>query len=579
MRQAAAVFAAGLLLAGLAAAPALGQTAGSLPPKDPNALTLPPTQGDPPAGHRRTASAVVAIADRQPRIIAMRRRHRGTTRAAYLKGPVRWQVSYFAKRRDPDVQGKELAQVIIDDATGRPLETWTGHQVAWSMARGYAGAFGRKSNALYVWIPLCLLFILPFVDPRRPFRLIHLDLLVLLGFSASLAVFNHGDIGVSVPLAYPPLLYLLVRLLWAARVPTPGRPRRPINLLVPATWLVVGLIFLVAFRIGLNVTNSNVIDVGYAGVIGADNLVDGDPLYGAFPDNNAQGDTYGPVNYYAYVPFEQTWAWSGRWDDLPAAHGAAIFFDLLTMLGLWLLGRRIRGPTLGVALAYAWAAFPFTLFTLNSNSNDSIVAATVVGALLLASSPPARGAMTAVAGLTKFAPFALAPLLATYRAAGGRARPRELLVFAAGFALALTVLMLPPLTDGGLRLFYERTIDYQGGRDSPFSLWGIQDGLGGLHTAVKVFAVGLALAVAFVPRRRDLASLAALAGAVLIGVQLTVEHWFYLYIVWFLPVALVALLGRDLEPRRPGPRAPARTDPEREAAVARSRQRVPALTR
>ena len=49
------------------------------------------------------------------------------------------------------------------------------------MARGYEGAFGRKLNAPYVWIPLCLLFLLPFVDPRRPFRLLHLDLLVLLG--------------------------------------------------------------------------------------------------------------------------------------------------------------------------------------------------------------------------------------------------------------------------------------------------------------------------------------------------------------------------------------------------------------
>ena len=41
---------------------------------------------------------------------------------------------------------------------------------------------------------------------------------------------------------------------------------------------------------------------------------------------------------------------------------------------LYLLGRRIRGPTLGIVLAYGWAAFPFTLFVSNSNSNDSLVA-------------------------------------------------------------------------------------------------------------------------------------------------------------------------------------------------------------
>jgi hypothetical protein len=29
----------------------------------------------------------------------------------------------------------------------------------------------------------------------------------------------------------------------------------------------------------------------------------------------------------------------------------------------------------------------------------------------------------------------------------------------------------------------------------------------------------------------------------MIGVELCLEHWFYLYIVWFLPLVLLALLG------------------------------------
>src|SRR6202034_2856011 len=98
-----------------------------------------------------------------------------------------------------------------------------------------------------------------------------------------------------------------------------GRPREPLRLLVPTTWLAVGLVFLVGFRIGLNVTNSNVIDVGYAGVIGADKIVHGDKLYGGWPTDNPQGDTYGPFNYYAYVPFREIFGWSGVWDNLPAA--------------------------------------------------------------------------------------------------------------------------------------------------------------------------------------------------------------------------------------------------------------------
>ena len=158
----------------------------------------------------------------------------------------------------------------------------------------------------------------------------------------------------------------------------------------PLTLLVVGLVFLTAFRIGLNVADSNVIDVGYAGVVGADRIVDGDKLYGeGFSDDVERGDTYGPVTYLLYVPFEQALPWSGRWDDLPAAHGAAISFDLLVLGGLLLLGRRLRpgrdGVALGVALGYAWVAYPYTTFVLESNSNDSLVALGCVGALLAAS--------------------------------------------------------------------------------------------------------------------------------------------------------------------------------------------------
>ena len=51
------------------------------------------------------------------------------------------------------------------------------------------------------------------------------------------------------------------------------------------------------------------IDVGYAGVIGADRIADGDGLYGdGFSQDVPTGDTYGPVNYLLYVPFEQAHA-------------------------------------------------------------------------------------------------------------------------------------------------------------------------------------------------------------------------------------------------------------------------------
>jgi len=64
-------------------------------------------------------------------------------------------------------------------------------------------------------VPLALLFLAPFVDPRRPFRLLHLDLLALLAFGLSHVFFNAGNLDASVPLVYPVLGYLLVRMLLA----------------------------------------------------------------------------------------------------------------------------------------------------------------------------------------------------------------------------------------------------------------------------------------------------------------------------------------------------------------------------
>jgi hypothetical protein len=73
-----------------------------------------------------------------------------------------------------------------------------------------------------------------------------------------------------------------------------------------------------------------------------------------------------------------------------------------------------------------------------------------------------------------------------------------------------------------------------------------------LQTVVKVAAAGLALLVAFFPRRLSERGTAALGAAVLIAVQLTATHWFYLYIVWFLPFVLVAIFGAYLD-RTPAP--------------------------
>ena len=82
------------------------------------------------------------------------------------------------------------------------------------MARGRKWSFGKRINDPRIFIPLMALFVVGLFDWRRPLSVRNLDVLMLASFAASLYFFNAGEIFWSVPLAYPPLLWLFGRLLW-----------------------------------------------------------------------------------------------------------------------------------------------------------------------------------------------------------------------------------------------------------------------------------------------------------------------------------------------------------------------------
>ena len=472
----------------------------------------------------------------------------------------------------------EIATGRVDDGTGVVTEAWTGPQVAWKMARGYSGAFGGKQiNTVGIWLAFCIVFLLGLGDLRRPLSMRNLDLVVLLSFSVSLWFFNDGEIFTSVPLAYPPLVYLLARMVWCA---WRGGPRS--SRAVWPLWLLAAMtIFLTGFRLGLNVRGSNVIDVGYAGVIGADRIAHGESPYGHMPvegtrkacgpkdsegeirervqtngrceSANERGDTYGPVAYEAYLPAYAALGWSGKWDKLPAAHGTAIAFDVLALLGLMLLGRRFGGTRLAVMLPFSWAAYPFTQYVSSSNTNDAIMPVLLILGFWLVTSAFGRGAFLALACWTKFAALLLVPLWAGYPE--GR-RFSGKVAFAGGFVaatlVAFSILLLEPNPAHAARVFWDRTFGWQVGRDSPFSIWGwgqyhaagIPDLGLGQQIVIGLLATG-AVACYFVPRRKTPFQLAALTAAILIGFELALTHWFYLYIPWFFPfVAFVVLAPR-----------------------------------
>jgi len=370
--------------------------------------------------------------------------------------------------------------------------------------------------------------------------------------------------------------------------------------------LLAAAVFLGGFRIGLNIQASNVIDVGYSGIIGAERVAHGQAPWGHFPveddlkpcgpadaageirdriqtngrceSANPQGDTYGPVAYESYIPGYALFGWSGKWDSLPAVHFTSIAFDLLCMLGLWLVGRRFGGAHLGAVLAFAWAAYPFTQYASSSNTNDSIMPAFLIWGFWLASSPFGRGAFGALSAWTKFAALVVAPLWATYP--NRRPSPRFLVGFAAATLAAFSVVLFEPSPLHELRVFWDRTVRWQIGRDSPWSLWDWKQyyarGIPDLHVVQRVLQALLvagAIVVAFFPRHKSPLQLAAFTAALLAGFEMILTYWLYTYIPWFFPFAAIAVLAPAavVVARAPAPeeldRDPQRLDRARTAVI------------
>ncbi|MDX6470678.1 MAG: hypothetical protein QOF75_2481, partial [Gaiellaceae bacterium] len=99
-------------------------------------------------------------------------------------------------------------------------------------------------------------------------------------------------------------------------------------------------------------------------------------------------------------------------------------------------------------------------------------------------------------------------------------------------------------------LFWDRTIGWQIGRESPFSLWdwrqyharGIPD-LRLVQRGLELLLLVAALVLPFWPRRKSPLQLAALTAALLAGFELVLTYWLYTYIPWFFPFAAIALLA------------------------------------
>jgi len=454
-----------------------------------------------------------------------------------------WTVRFYVDESGavggrPTEKGKEVATVGVDDRTWVLDYVYTGDQVGWNLARGVRGAYGKQANYWWVWLPLSLAFAAAFWRTDRLLSMRNLDIVALLGFLVSHGFFREGIVREAVVLWYPPLVYLFVRTLLMG-FGIGEKVEKTTNL---PMWLLMVLAGLAgSLVLGLNV-DSRVIDVGYAGVVGADRILDGTVPYGTMPTDVGTGDTYGPLNYLLYVPFVLMFGFSGEWDFLPAAHALTLFCFVAGAIALFVLGYRLSGKEGAAALVFAWAAFPYTVYATNNNTNDIIVAAVSAVGLAVAASPIARGASIAAGFAVKLYPLVLGPLWITYE---GRKRKPIVDFILGGVGVGLLTFWVT-LLDGhpveSVRLFYDKTLAFQGDRVSPWSVFSQVPQLAFLQRPMMALAIFLSILVAFVPREKTLRRLAALSAALVIAFQLTVNYWFYAYITWFEPFVFVSLL-------------------------------------
>lgn len=481
-----------------------------------------------PRGFTVTPRQALAIAKTAPKLDAIHRKFHPLTFSVYVWGVNHYEI-YFA------FHGKLVADQLVS-ATGRLGQTYTGPLMIGIYARGQ---YGQVFDSPWVLVPFTLMFLAPILLLRRCSWLTRLDLAVVLLFGVSYWRFDTAHLESAVWLFYPPLLYLLVRML--IRGFNPRSFGRQIEVRLPTLLLAIGLLALVAGRIAVTLLPHNVVDVGTASALGANRILHGQSIY--YP-SLGHPDTYGPIAYLVYAPFLAL-SPHFSWTYLLPVREATIAFDLLTIAGLIWLGVRLRagraGWRLGLLLAWLWAACPFSVLDMEKSTNDVLVALIVVLVMVLLAHPIKRGIAVGLGAASKFFPAALLPLVAIGPGTEPRSQVRKVL---AGFVIATGVSFAVLMPPGGLREVWSHTIGFQLTRNDIFSIWALHPSLAPIKVAVEAVAVLLAVAVAFRPRGpRSLAQVAALAAAVTIAVQLPAVHWFYMYIVWFLPLVFLAVLG------------------------------------
>ncbi len=408
-------------------------------------------------------------------------------------------------------------------------------------------------------IGLGVLFVLMAgVAPLR--RLRNLDVAALLTFVASVILLQRRYVGGSVLSALPALAYLTVRCTLAAFGSAGRGPdSTPLYEKLTPGWteservrllrILLGSLALVFVMVGVSSTAA--VDVVYAVMEGATKLLHGVLPYGHMPGDVVHGDTYPVLSYLLYTPLAAISPVGSMWDSVDVALGVAVLAALSVAAAAFRFsaGPRWRGArrspaaeSKGLRAALVWLSFPPLLITVSTGTTDVVLGAMLVFAVVLWRVPAASAAVLAAAGWFKLAPFALVPVwLAPLR---GRR-----LVSAAAAIIGVSAAMLALLiTVGGVSGLQAmaHALAYQFQRGSPQSPWAAL-GLLSLQPFAQASVLAL-IAGACVRLRRDPAlatreRMAAVAAAVLLGLQLSADYWAFLYLVWVVPLMALSVLS------------------------------------
>ena len=287
----------------------------------------------------------------------------------------------------------------------------------------------------------------------------------------------------------------------------------------------------------LSIPGGLVSDVGFASLAGATTVLDGSLPYGNLPLGElVHGDTYPLLAYLAYVPAALASPVHDGFDGLEGALYVATAFALLGALALGAPGR----PAAGDRVPRVPPGDDRRLERLERCGRGEPSSR----ARSRSARTPARStAALAVAGWVKLGPLALIPLWVA------RYRDRGVARAVAGAAAVTAVLAAAVVALGGPGGFADmaHALSFQSERGSPMSVWGLLNMPAAQIAFQAAVLTGIALAAIQVWRDRTLAAdprrMAALAAAVLLGVQLAANHWSATYLAWVFPLVAVALLS------------------------------------